>query len=67
MLAFGLFDHPNAYFKNGWNYLDFVIVMEGITSGFILTASTINLSALRTLRVLRPLRTITVSVYMLFV
>jgi len=45
-----------GYFQNGWNVLDFVIVVESIVSSFADTGG--NISGLRTFRVLRPLRAI---------
>ncbi|XP_068109760.1 voltage-dependent L-type calcium channel subunit alpha-1D isoform X10 [Hyperolius riggenbachi] len=32
IIAYGLFMHPNAYVRNGWNLLDFVIVIVGLFS-----------------------------------
>lgn len=29
IIAYGLLLHPNAYVRNGWNLLDFVIVIVG--------------------------------------
>ncbi|GCC40125.1 hypothetical protein chiPu_0024160, partial [Chiloscyllium punctatum] len=29
IIAYGLFMHPNSYVRNGWNFLDFVIVIVG--------------------------------------
>ena len=51
---------PTAYFKDAWNWIDFVVVVESIVF-FILEAAHANidtggLGALRTLRVLRPLK-----------
>ena len=44
---------PDAYLRNGWNRLDFLIVMVSLASlGF----SSSSLSALRSLRVMRALR-----------
>ncbi|KAJ8386898.1 hypothetical protein AAFF_G00164950 [Aldrovandia affinis] len=34
VIAYGLLFHPNAYLRNGWNLLDFIIVVVGlITDG----------------------------------
>lgn len=41
--------------RAGWNVLDFTVVVLGIVDMF----SSGNMTALRTIRVLRPLRTIT--------
>lgn len=54
----GLWQYQHSYFRDAWNWLDFVIVVEGLFSTF--TAGTgVNFQGLRTFRVLRPLRTIT--------
>lgn len=29
VIAYGLLFHPNAYLRNGWNLLDFIIVVVG--------------------------------------
>lgn len=29
IIAYGLLCHPNAYLRNGWNLLDFIIVVVG--------------------------------------
>eukprot|EP00240_Pyramimonas_obovata_P000215 CAMPEP_0118927358 /NCGR_PEP_ID=MMETSP1169-20130426/4846_1 /TAXON_ID=36882 /ORGANISM="Pyramimonas obovata, Strain CCMP722" /LENGTH=1618 /DNA_ID=CAMNT_0006869105 /DNA_START=431 /DNA_END=5287 /DNA_ORIENTATION=+ len=55
MMAIG----PREYFNDGFNYLDFLIVFFGWI-GLIPGINSDNLSAVRTLRVLRPLRTITI-------
>jgi hypothetical protein len=46
-----------AYLRDYWNILDFTIVMSGYLS-LILSGGGVNLSVLRSFRVLRPLRTI---------
>ena len=59
IMAFGFLFNKNAYLRDNWNILDFVIVVTAwlplITKGKGLN---IDLRSLRTLRVLRPLRTI---------
>ncbi|MEO0399696.1 MAG: ion transporter [Pseudomonadota bacterium] len=45
---------PKAYFRNGWNIFDFVIVMVS------LIAATSGIAAIRAFRVLRVLRVVTV-------
>jgi hypothetical protein len=45
-----------GYFQNAWNRLDFVILVESIVSTTV--GGSVNISGIRTLRVLRPLRTI---------
>uniref|UniRef100_A0A8C8W3J3 Voltage-dependent L-type calcium channel subunit alpha n=1 Tax=Peromyscus maniculatus bairdii TaxID=230844 RepID=A0A8C8W3J3_PERMB len=70
IIAYGLLLHPNAYVRNGWNLLDFVIVIVGLFSVILeqLTKETeggnhssgksggFDVKALRAFRVLRPLR-----------
>nr|XP_033781763.1 voltage-dependent L-type calcium channel subunit alpha-1D [Geotrypetes seraphini] len=70
IIAYGLLMHPNAYVRNGWNLLDFIIVIVGLFS-VILEQFTkepegsdhsggksggFDVKALRAFRVLRPLR-----------
>ncbi|CAL8386171.1 unnamed protein product [Gadus morhua 'NCC'] len=33
VIAYGLLFHPNAYLRNGWNLLDFIIVVVGANPG----------------------------------
>ncbi|MEM1363009.1 MAG: ion transporter, partial [Pseudomonadota bacterium] len=54
-LSLKIFAHRWAFFKNGWNLFDFVIV------GVALTPSAHGLSVLRALRILRLLRVISVA------
>ncbi|VVC34211.1 Hypothetical protein CINCED_3A011574 [Cinara cedri] len=52
IIAYGFVAHSGAYLRNGWNFLDFTIVLMGgisIINGF-------DVKALRAFRVLRPLR-----------
>ncbi|VEN59052.1 unnamed protein product, partial [Callosobruchus maculatus] len=58
ILAYGFLMHPGAYLRNGWNLLDFTIVVIGLISGVLtnLTKDTFDVKALRAFRVLRPLR-----------
>ena len=53
--SFGFILHHNAYLKDGWNWLDFIVVIVGILENI---PGIPSLKALRTLRVLRPLRSI---------
>uniref|UniRef100_A0A8C3GI74 Voltage-dependent L-type calcium channel subunit alpha n=1 Tax=Cairina moschata TaxID=8855 RepID=A0A8C3GI74_CAIMO len=67
IIAYGLVLHPSAYIRNGWNLLDFVIVIVGVIleqvshkpgeahhmSG---KPGGFDVKALRAFRVLRPLR-----------
>ena len=60
IVANGLVMHRNAYLRNGWNILDFTIVMIGLASTVLslFEFSQFNVKALRAFRVLRPLRLI---------
>lgn len=55
ILALGLFFSKNAYFKDGWNILDFIVLVAFYLS--YSNTQTINLSLFRLLRLLRPLKT----------
>jgi hypothetical protein len=57
MVAMGVWGHPHAYCQDSWNNLDLVIVVAGLLE--ISGASSAKFSMLRTLRILRPLRSIT--------
>ncbi|XP_064604467.1 muscle calcium channel subunit alpha-1-like isoform X3 [Liolophura sinensis] len=58
IIAYGFLFHPGAYLRNGWNILDFLIVVIGIISISltILYNEGFDVKALRAFRVLRPLR-----------
>ena len=58
IIAQGLFQHQNAYLRNGWNILDFIIVIIGVVSTIMSTLEIeqLDVKALRAFRVLRPLR-----------
>ncbi|XP_048873398.1 calcium channel, voltage-dependent, L type, alpha 1F subunit isoform X2 [Brienomyrus brachyistius] len=70
ILAYGLVMHPSSYIRNGWNLLDFVIVIVGLFSVLLETVTHkpgevphmagkpggLDVKALRAFRVLRPLR-----------
>ena len=56
ILAQGFILHYNAYLRDAWNWLDFVVVITGIME--MMELSWFKVRALRTLRVLRPLRSI---------
>uniref|UniRef100_A0A672LNZ1 Ion transport domain-containing protein n=1 Tax=Sinocyclocheilus grahami TaxID=75366 RepID=A0A672LNZ1_SINGR len=56
MVALGIFGH-RCYLGDTWNRLDFFIVMAGIVE-YSLDLQNINFSAIRTVRVLRPLKAI---------
>ncbi|XP_063220472.1 muscle calcium channel subunit alpha-1 isoform X4 [Bacillus rossius redtenbacheri] len=58
IIAYGLVAHPAAYLRNGWNLLDFTIVVIGLISTVLqnLMKEGLDVKALRAFRVLRPLR-----------
>ncbi|KAG7199961.1 hypothetical protein KM043_014390 [Ampulex compressa] len=58
IIAYGFVAHPGAYLRNGWNLLDFAIVVIGMVSTVltILMKEGFDVKALRAFRVLRPLR-----------
>ncbi|XP_054707665.1 muscle calcium channel subunit alpha-1-like [Uloborus diversus] len=58
IIAYGFLFHPGAYLRNGWNFLDFVIVIIGIISTALsaLMKEGFDVKALRAFRVLRPLK-----------
>ncbi|CAH0562347.1 unnamed protein product [Brassicogethes aeneus] len=58
IIAYGFLMHPGAYLRNGWNLLDFTIVIIGMISTALsfLTKDSFDVKALRAFRVLRPLR-----------
>lgn len=57
IIAMGFMFVKNAYLRDLWNVIDFVIVMTGYLPYFM-GQTVVNLSSLRSLRILRPLRTI---------
>ena len=54
IIAFGFFFTRTSYLKDSWNILDFVIVISAI-AGFVLPEG-VNISAVKSLRILRILR-----------
>jgi hypothetical protein len=52
VIAMGFFKHRNAYLRDYWNWLDFIVVLVG----FIELMPFMQISSLRSLRVLRVLR-----------
>jgi hypothetical protein len=57
IVSMGFLCNKGSYLRDAWNILDFVIIASGYMSMF-LQGSGVNLSALRSFRVIRPLRTI---------
>ncbi|XP_037925281.1 muscle calcium channel subunit alpha-1 isoform X7 [Hermetia illucens] len=58
IIAYGFVLHSGAYLRNGWNILDFFIVVIGMISTVLsnLMREGFDVKALRAFRVLRPLR-----------
>jgi hypothetical protein len=56
VIGLGLVLEKGTYFRDAWNIMDFTIVVLGYVS--MIGSSDIKVSALRSLRVIRPLRTI---------
>lgn len=57
MVAMGVSNAPQAYLADYWNRLDCFIVIAGGLE-YILDVGNVNLTSIRTVRVLRPLRAI---------
>ena len=58
ILGMGFICTRGAYLRDGWNVLDFVIIVTSYLPYIFTNESGFKFSSLRTLRVLRPLRTI---------
>ncbi|XP_046801240.1 muscle calcium channel subunit alpha-1-like [Lucilia cuprina] len=58
IIAYGFVLHTGSYLRNGWNFLDFFIVVIGMISTALsnLVKEGFDVKALRAFRVLRPLR-----------
>ena len=57
VFSMGFFVHRNSYLRDGWNWLDFFIVIISVVSWMPFFDAG-ALKALRTFRILRPLRSI---------
>lgn len=57
ILGMGFVVHKNSYLRDGWNWLDFFVVLVSLVN-FVPNIDSGGLKALRTFRILRPLRTI---------
>jgi hypothetical protein len=60
-MAMGLYDHKNAYLKDGWNVMDFIVVVMSWVDLVATAYSDANLAAFkvfRAMRVIRPLRSV---------
>ena len=61
ILTQGLISHKNAYLRDGWNIVDFIIVLSSIFEIVISLLENDNIpefNYLRTFRVIRPLRSV---------
>lgn len=47
-----------AYLRDGWNILDFIIVVSSVLPYLMGSDSGVSLTALRSLRILRPLKSV---------
>ena len=63
IVAQGFIMHRNAYLRDAWNWIDFIVVIVGVVELTPLM-NNVSLKSLRTLRVIRPLRNISGNVYM---
>ena len=52
----GVFLHSNSYFRDGWNWLDFIVVLSGLTE--MTNIPNLPIKGFRAFRVLRPLKSI---------
>ena len=57
VVAMGFFLDDLSYMRDGWNIMDFIVVAASLVALF---PGVTNVSSIRTMRVLRPLRTVTV-------
>lgn len=61
IIAQGLIKHKNSYLRNGWNIVDFIVVITSIIEIILTTYARgiiPSIKPLRALRVLRPLRSV---------
>ena len=58
IVGMGFIIHKKAYLRDGWNWLDFLVVILGIFNIMPFINSNSNFKSLRVFRVLRPLRSI---------
>jgi hypothetical protein len=56
LISRGAFLHPNSYFRDGWNWLDFLVVFSGLTE--MTNIPNLPIKGFRAFRVLRPLKSI---------
>ena len=58
IIALGFFMRPHSYLRDNWNDLDFVVVILGWVGLMFEGSGSENISAIKVIRILRPLRTI---------
>ena len=56
IVAFGFILEKNSYLRDGWNFLDFIVVLSAILEFLPINANTRSLQGIRALRAFRPLR-----------
>eukprot|EP00760_Papus_ankaliazontas_P006722 PhM_4_TR13151/c0_g1_i1/m.24910 len=62
LVGLGVWGPKTAYFRDGWNRLDFIIIVSGVAgvvADLTVSQNPSGLSALRAVRLLRPLRALT--------
>lgn len=57
VIGYGLIIDKNSYLRNPWNILNFIIIIANTLPFFFTLGFSVN--AIKVIRVLRPLRTIT--------
>jgi hypothetical protein len=55
IVAMGFFMRAHSYLRDSWNIMDFSVVVLGWLSNFLKSG---DISAIKVIRILRPLRTI---------
>ena len=59
IFALGIFFGKNTYFRDPWNFFDFVVIFPDIVAALMKNGNSIlNIGFLRAIRVLKPLKTI---------
>ncbi|XP_037625796.1 voltage-dependent R-type calcium channel subunit alpha-1E isoform X2 [Sebastes umbrosus] len=57
VIALGFVFHKGSYLRNGWNVMDFIVVLSGILAAAVAHMNiSVDLRTLRAVRVLRPLK-----------
>jgi hypothetical protein len=56
LVSKGVFLHPNSYFRDSWNWLDFMVVISALTE--MTRIPNLPIKGFRAFRVLRPLKSI---------